>query len=131
MENMLLRIEGLRGVLNAGQRVREVKLLVHVWTCSEELETVDTFVAELSKHDYDSALSRAEMLRLATMEWLMERQVRTRWLRINTTFIAFCGNTCIHKYSVVYLSPADKYHRLTRRLSQGQKDLEERALRSS
>jgi hypothetical protein len=32
---------------------------------------------------------------------------------------------------VVYLSPADKYHRLTRRLSQGQKDLEERALRSS
>jgi len=100
MENMLLRLEGLRGVLNAGQRVREVKLFVHVWTCSEELETVDTFVAELSKHDYDSALSRAEMFRLATMEWLMERQVRTRWLRINTTFIAFCGNTCIPKYSV-------------------------------
>jgi hypothetical protein len=26
-------------------------------------------------------------------------------------------------YGVVYLSPADKYHRLTRRLSQGQKGL--------
>jgi DDE superfamily endonuclease len=32
---------------------------------------------------------------------------------------------------VVYLSPADKYHRLTRRPSQGQKGLEERALRAS
>ncbi len=32
------------------------------------------------------------------------------------------------KRLVVYLSPADKYHRLIRRLSQGQKGLEERAL---
>jgi hypothetical protein len=32
---------------------------------------------------------------------------------------------------VVYLSPADKYHRLTRRLSKGQKVLEERALMAS
>jgi DDE superfamily endonuclease len=32
---------------------------------------------------------------------------------------------------VVYLSPADKYHRLTRRPSQGQKGLEERALIAS
>jgi hypothetical protein len=32
---------------------------------------------------------------------------------------------------VVYLSPADKSHRLTRRLSQGQKGLEERALLAS
>ena len=31
----------------------------------------------------------------------------------------------------VYLSPADKSHRLTRRLSQGQKGLEERALMAS
>jgi hypothetical protein len=29
---------------------------------------------------------------------------------------------------VVYLSPADKYHRLTRRPSQGQKGIDERAL---
>ena len=34
-------------------------------------------------------------------------------------------------YLVVYLSPSDKYHRLTRRLSQGQKGLEERALMAS
>ena len=33
--------------------------------------------------------------------------------------------------TVVYLSPADKSHRLTRRLSQGQKGLEERALLAS
>jgi hypothetical protein len=33
--------------------------------------------------------------------------------------------------TVVYLSPADKYHRLTRRLSQGQKGLDERALMAS
>jgi hypothetical protein len=33
--------------------------------------------------------------------------------------------------TVVYLSPADKYHRLTRRLSQGQKSLDERALLAS
>ena len=32
---------------------------------------------------------------------------------------------------VVYLSPADKSHRLTRRLSQGQKGLQERALMAS
>ena len=32
---------------------------------------------------------------------------------------------------VVYLSPADKYHRLTRRLSQEQKGLEERAIMAS
>jgi hypothetical protein len=32
---------------------------------------------------------------------------------------------------VVYLSPADKYHRLTRRLSKGQKVLQERALLAS
>ena len=32
---------------------------------------------------------------------------------------------------VVYLSPADKYHRLSRRPSQGQKGLEERALIAS
>jgi hypothetical protein len=32
---------------------------------------------------------------------------------------------------VVYLSPADKYPRLTRRLSQEQKDLDERALMAS
>jgi len=31
----------------------------------------------------------------------------------------------------VYLSPADKSHRLTRRLSQGQKGLKERALMAS
>src|SRR5712692_3424526 len=30
--------------------------------------------------------------------------------------------------AVVYLHPADKYHRLTRRLSQGQKGIDERAL---
>ena len=35
------------------------------------------------------------------------------------------------KRLVVYLSPADKYHRLTRRLSQGQKDLEEGHLMAS
>jgi NAD(P)-dependent dehydrogenase (short-subunit alcohol dehydrogenase family) len=35
------------------------------------------------------------------------------------------------KGSAVYLHPADKYYGLTRRLSQGQKDLDERALRSS
>jgi hypothetical protein len=34
-------------------------------------------------------------------------------------------------HRVVYLSPADKYHRLTRRLSQGQKGLDERALMAS
>jgi hypothetical protein len=34
-------------------------------------------------------------------------------------------------FSAVYLSPADKYHRLTRRLSQGQKGLKERALMAS
>src|SRR6476619_6966555 len=33
--------------------------------------------------------------------------------------------------AAVYLHPADKYYRLTRRPSQGQKDLDERALRSS
>jgi transposase len=32
---------------------------------------------------------------------------------------------------VVYLSPADKYHRFTRRLSKGQKVLQERALLAS
>ncbi|HSX79984.1 MAG TPA: hypothetical protein VLQ80_15605, partial [Candidatus Saccharimonadia bacterium] len=32
---------------------------------------------------------------------------------------------------VVYLSPADNSHRLTQRLSQGQKDLEKRALMAS
>src|SRR5882672_7455949 len=32
---------------------------------------------------------------------------------------------------VVYLSPADKYHRLTRRLSQEQKGLEERVIVAS
>ena len=32
---------------------------------------------------------------------------------------------------VVYLSPADKYHRLTRRLPQGQKGLKERAIMAS
>jgi hypothetical protein len=31
----------------------------------------------------------------------------------------------------VYLCPADKYHRLTHRPSQEQKDLDERAIRSS
>src|SRR5712691_10034777 len=31
-----------------------------------------------------------------------------------------------HLWWVVYLSPADKYHSLTRRLSQGQKGLDER-----
>jgi hypothetical protein len=36
--------------------------------------------------------------------------------------------TAIFALAVVYLSPADKYHRLTRRLSQGQKGVEERAL---
>jgi hypothetical protein len=33
--------------------------------------------------------------------------------------------------AVVYLHPADKYHRLTRRLSQGQKGIDERALMAS
>ena len=32
---------------------------------------------------------------------------------------------------VVYLSPADKYHRLTHRPSQGQKGLDERAIMTS
>src|SRR5207302_8537860 len=35
------------------------------------------------------------------------------------------------QYRVVYLSPADKYHRLTRRLPQGQKGLKERAIMAS
>jgi hypothetical protein len=35
------------------------------------------------------------------------------------------------RLEAVYLHPADKYYGLTRRLSQGQKDLDERALRSS
>jgi hypothetical protein len=34
-------------------------------------------------------------------------------------------------FPVVYLSPADKYHRLTHRPSQGQKDLDERAIMTS
>src|SRR5207244_12048578 len=42
-----------------------------------------------------------------------------------TTFAAAAGRT------VMYLSPGDKYHRLTRRLSQGQKGLDERALMAS
>ena len=33
--------------------------------------------------------------------------------------------------TVVYLSPADKYHRLTHRPSQGQKGLDERAIMTS
>jgi DDE domain len=37
----------------------------------------------------------------------------------------------LSKIWVVYLSPADKYHRLTHRLSQEQRGLEERALRAS
>ena len=34
------------------------------------------------------------------------------------------------KRTVVYLSPADKYHRLTHRPSKGQKGLDERAIRT-
>ena len=37
--------------------------------------------------------------------------------------------TTLHR--VEYLSPADKYHRFTRRLSKGQKVLQERALLAS
>src|SRR6266852_1806590 len=33
-----------------------------------------------------------------------------------------------HEWPAVYLRPADKYHRFTRRLSQGQKGLEERTI---
>src|SRR4029450_5915231 len=38
------------------------------------------------------------------------------------------GTYAILSDGVVYLSPADKYHRLTRRLSKNQKGLDERAL---
>jgi hypothetical protein len=38
---------------------------------------------------------------------------------------------CPYLNPVVYLPPADKYHRLTHRLSQEQKDLDERALMAS
>jgi len=45
-----------------------------------------------------------------------------------------CGNSTRVSRALrmaVYLCPADKYHRLTHRPSQEQKDLDERALRSS
>ena len=88
-----------------------VKLPVQVRMFPDEIAAVDAFATELSQQSYGAAFSRAEALRIAAMEWLKERQARGT--------------------PAVYLSPADKYHRLTRRLSQGQKGLEERALRAS
>ena len=41
------------------------------------------------------------------------------------------GFCCPAHPEVVYLSPADKSHRLTRRLSQEQKDLDKKALMAS
>src|SRR5438128_5147418 len=41
------------------------------------------------------------------------------------------GNLRANGHPVVYLHPADKYHRLTRRPSQGQKGIDERALMAS
>ena len=58
------------------------------------------------------------------------------WQRASTDEEA-CGTAGHHprhvvvKRRAVYLSPADKSHRLTRRLSKGQKGLEERALLAS
>src|SRR5438270_11113108 len=41
-----------------------------------EIAVVDTFAAELSQQSYGAALSRAEALRIAALEWLKERQAR-------------------------------------------------------
>ena len=53
-----------------------VKLPVQVRMLPEEIETVDTFAAELSQQSYGAAFSRAEALRIAAMEWLKERRAR-------------------------------------------------------
>ena len=67
-----------------------------------------------------------------------EQLVRQRWRRAwhrrllyLTVALALLGSATFWAFGVVYLSPADKYHRLTRRLSQEQKGLEERALMAS
>ncbi len=43
----------------------------------------------------------------------------------------FVGDNLLGAQRVVYLSPADKYHRLTHRPSKGQKGLDERATMTS
>jgi hypothetical protein len=59
-----------------GQLSSEVKMLVQVRMLPEEIATVDAFAAELSQQSYGAAFSRAEMLRIAAMEWLKARQAR-------------------------------------------------------
>ena len=53
-----------------------VKMPVQVCLFPAEIATVDTFAAALSQQSYGMAFSRAEALRIATMEWLKERQAR-------------------------------------------------------
>ena len=53
-----------------------VKRPVHVRRCPEELATVDACTAELSQQRSGAAFSRAEVLRIAALEWLKERQAR-------------------------------------------------------
>jgi hypothetical protein len=59
----------------------------------------------------------AEVIR----HWMEEQDLRSRKI----------AQDLAGGHSVVYLSPAAKYPRLTRRLSQGQKGLDERAIMAS
>jgi hypothetical protein len=53
-----------------------VTLLVHVRLCPAALVTVDALAAELRPQRDRAAFRRAEALRMATLEWLKERQAR-------------------------------------------------------
>ena len=53
-----------------------MKLPVQVRMFPEEIAAVDAFAAELSQQRSGAAFSRAEVLRIAAMEWLKERQAR-------------------------------------------------------
>ena len=53
-----------------------VKLPVQVRMFPEEIEAVDAFAEELSQQSDGAAFRRTEVLRIAAMEWLKERQAR-------------------------------------------------------
>src|SRR6266446_9381856 len=59
-----------------GQLGHRVTLPVHVWLCPEAIATVDALTAERRPQRDRAAFRRAEVLRMATLEWLKKRQAR-------------------------------------------------------